>query len=285
MLPGKESGKTWQGAENLLEQFSLSRVDRGHTIVAVGGGALLDLVGFVASVYLRGVDLILEPTTLLSMVDASIGGKNGIDMPFAKNGVGTIYPAKEVWIDLSWLDTLPQEEWVSGLFEVWKVGLVANRDLWSDAVTSPFSREWIPMARETKETIVQQDLLGKNLRHILNFGHTVGHALEKVSQYTLLHGWAVGLGSLVEARLSCSLGLLPREEFEEIEKAYRQFPLRLPRHYDRKSLQDAMYRDKKIYRGDLCFSLISRIGQGVPLTRVSWEDVLPTILWMEDHFS
>lgn len=280
-IPSGESSKTQERATALIHSLLELNVDRETTLVAIGGGVITDLVGFVASVYMRGIPLILIPTTLLAMVDAAIGGKTAIDTPFGKNLIGTTYPPKEIFIDLTILNTLPEVQWIHGLSEILKLGLVYNPAL--------FSKERLTLitpAIETKLEICAKDPMEQGIRRILNFGHTIAHALEACSSYEISHGEAVLIGCLVESHLSMSLGLLSEGEFARIETLYRTLPFKLPRSYNRSLLLEAMAHDKKSASGKSRFVLIDAIGHALPCDgnycqEISLAALTPTLQWME----
>lgn len=254
-------------------------VGKDGTLIALGGGATTDLVGFIASIYMRGLSLILIPTTLLAIVDASIGGKTAVDTPFGKNLLGTIYPPKAVFADLDTLKTLPEKERFNGLAEILKMGLIYDRMIWEE-------REPILQAIQAKISIVEQDPTDKGVRRILNFGHTIGHALEAVADYTIPHGMAVALGCVVESHLSMRLNYLSPLDFASIQARYHSFFLRLPKEYNRSRFLEALSRDKKNVAGKIRFVLIDQIGHAIPFDgdycrAVSLEELEDTLNWME----
>lgn len=277
-------GKNWETAEGLIDRLCQMGCGRDTLLIAMGGGVTTDLVGFVASIYMRGVALILLPTTLLAMVDAAIGGKTGIDTAWGKNLLGTFYPPKAIFVDLARLDTLPESEWFNGMAEILKMGLICNSEIWERAEGRDL--ELIVKAIQGKMAIVERDPLEQGLRRVLNFGHTVGHALERVSGYAMPHGEAVAFGCVVEAYLSMKLGYLAEKEFAQIEAVYKRFPLQLPQGYSRGKLFQALHQDKKKERGAVRCVLLERIGCALPfegaycrtVTESEWE---PTLDWME----
>lgn len=234
---------------------------RDTTLVALGGGTILDVAGFAASTYMRGIPLVLIPTTLLAMVDASIGGKTGIDTPLGKNLVGSFYVPELVITDFDLLGTLPKEEQINGFFEVLKMGLIYDPFLFGQEISDPI----LTRAIEAKGEIVEKDPKEKGLRRILNFGHTIGHGLEKIGK-GLPHGRAVGLGCIAEAHLSMHHGYLDKGCFEKIEMFYHQFSLKLPLGYSRGNLREKMGFDKKKKGGLLRTVLIDKIGHAVPFS-------------------
>lgn len=278
-IPSGEAAKTAAVREQ-IEQFLLrGGYDRDTTVIALGGGSTSDVVGFVASTYLRGVPLILVPTTLLAMVDASIGGKNGINTEFGKNLLGTFYQPKAIVVDLETLKSLPDAEKRNGLAEIFKMGLIARPDLFDLEF-----EELIRAAIKQKLAIVEQDPKETGLRRILNFGHTVGHALEKVSAYKMPHGVAVAMGCVVESHLSMQLGFLSKGDFKRILALYE--PFHLPEGYSRQSFVAALSADKKRAAGEVRFVLIEQIGKvlafdGQYCRPVKLEEMEKTLDWME----
>jgi 3-dehydroquinate synthase len=206
-VPDGEGQKDLAVAAHCWDALGNGGFTRTDAIVAVGGGATTDLAGFVAATWLRGVDVIHVPTTLLGMVDAAVGGKTGINTTAGKNLVGAFHPPKGVLADLSALETLPQADYVAGLAEVIKVGFThdpAILDLIDDQATTPkgpHTRELIERAIAVKATVVGEDLTEQGRREFLNYGHTLAHAIEKVEGYTWRHGAAVGVGLVFAAEL------------------------------------------------------------------------------------
>lgn len=284
-IPTGEQSKSQTTANDLLEQLFKMQAHRKTTLIAVGGGVTIDLVGFVASIYLRGVPLILIPTSLVAIVDASIGGKTAIDTPFGKNLLGSFYHPKAIITDPSTLATLPEKEWINGLAEILKMALIHDASIWEQKNKKTFSV--ILQAMQGKIAIVEKDPYDWGLRHILNFGHTIGHALEALSHYTLPHGEAVAIGTVAESYLSMDLGYLQRDMFEKILAAY-QFPLQLPKHYSREKILQAMIHDKKRNQVNR-FVLIDKIGHAIPFEgaycrTVTTQELAPTLHWMEANY-
>lgn len=287
-IPSGEKGKTFAIQTAILQQLFAKDASKDTLLIALGGGSTTDLVGFVASLYKRGLPLILIPTTLLGIVDASLGGKTAINTPFGKNLLGTFYHPHAIFADLSTLKTLPQKEWQNGRAEILKMGLI-----WDSSLCSPKGHDnllsWVSRAMQAKIDVVLQDPTDSSVRKILNFGHTIGHALETVSQYTLSHGEAVAIGCVTEAHLSCTLGYLSQVEFAHIKQLYASFPLTLPATYTRESLLQALAHDKKRALDNTRFVLIDRIGHAVPFEGqychgISNEDLVPTLEWLESTY-
>lgn len=259
-VPSGERSKTREMKQRLEDELFKRKLGRDTVIVAVGGGVALDLVGFVASTYMRGVPLVLVPTTLLAMVDAAIGGKTGVDTPFGKNSVGSFYLPKAIFIDTELLESLSEKEMKNGLGEVLKYGLIANRDIWERCERWREELEWLVRASiACKKGIVEADFGETGLRRTLNFGHTVGHAIELTSQFQVPHGEAVAIGCMAECYLSHLLGYLSAQDLERILHLYRKLGYTFGR-YREKSLLEAMTRDKKAKEGVPRFVLVGEIG-------------------------
>jgi 3-dehydroquinate synthase len=223
-LPRGESAKNMAAVERTCEWLAGHGYDRGSAVIGIGGGATTDHTGFVAAIYLRGIAFALCPTSLLAVVDASVGGKTGVDIPAGKNLVGAFYQPRAVVADLGFFDTLPKREVAAGMGEVVKAGLIADADLFAKLEVeagSAFFPDFLAMAIvsavQVKINVVSEDERESGRRAILNFGHTVGHAVESASGYELLHGEAVALGmvaalALGEARGVTAAGLRVRTE-------------------------------------------------------------------------
>jgi 3-dehydroquinate synthase len=287
-VPRGEKCKTRQIKERIENILLKNGYGRDTVLIALGGGATTDLAGFIASTYLRGIPLILIPTTLLSMVDASIGGKTGINTPLGKNLIGTFYPPKAVICDLETLKTLPHEEWQNGLAEILKLGLTSDSTLWKMALEKNQNLSLIQRAIAKKLEIVKQDPFEKGIRHVLNFGHTIGHAIEVVSHYKISHGQAVLLGSVAEAYLSYDLGFLSKNTFDEINLFYKKLGINWPSNNPKKFLQ-ALTLDKKRAEDKIRIVLINQIGHAIPfeenyVTTVHTSALEKTFLWMKKNY-
>lgn len=233
-------------------------------IVAIGGGELLDLVGFVSSTFMRGVPYISFPTTLLAMTDAAIGGKTGINMRGAKNWIGAYHHPSHIYIDLNFLQSLPQDVWIDGLAESIKHGIIEDPTLFSffeNNLSSIFQREqsvvleMIKKSVSVKCRIVEQDPYEQlEIRSILNFGHTVGHAIESVTRYKCTHGKAIAMGMLVETAMSHRLGLLDQSSYDRIFNLIQKIPFGF--EFPKEPLYKYMLRDKKNGR----FAALNKVG-------------------------
>ncbi|MFT3828461.1 MAG: 3-dehydroquinate synthase [Opitutaceae bacterium] len=285
-VPAGEGSKTVAVFGQVLEFLALQRLDRGAVVAAVGGGVIGDLVGFAAASFLRGVDFLQVPTTLLAMVDSSVGGKTGINLAAGKNLAGAFHQPRAVFIDTGFLATLPEREFAAGAAEIVKYGLLGDAALYAELAVRPLvaaaDPRTVAIVRQCcalKAAVVQDDereTKASGGRALLNLGHTFGHAIEQVTGYKrYLHGEAVGLGLAAAARLSEHLGLLRAGETEEIERvvAAHGLPVRLEPALELAALMAAMQRDKKVRAGRLRFVVLAKIGdaqtrEGVPAADV-----------------
>lgn len=259
-IPDAEEGKHIQVAAFCWQVLGQNDFTRSDAVVAVGGGAVTDVAGFVAATWLRGVKVVHMPTSLLGMVDASVGGKTGINTAEGKNLVGAFHPPAGVLVDLDTLDTLPRNELISGMAEVVKCGFIADPAILDlvekdpEAVVDPQSavlRELIERAIAVKARVVSEDLKESGLREILNYGHTLGHAIELVERYSWRHGAAVSVGMMFAAELARSVGRLSDEDADRHRSILETLGLPVTYRKDRwQGLLDGMRRDKKS-RGDL----------------------------------
>lgn len=286
VFPSGEVAKTLSSATRGWE-FLLNRgADRQSLIINIGGGMLTDLGGFVASTFMRGIDFWNVPTTLLAQVDASVGGKTGVNLLGTKNIVGTFSQPKKVFIDSCFLETLPEREFRSGIAEILKHGLIRDGDYFSRAVEyfsagkrdGDMLEEIIGRSCEIKRDIVVADEMEGSIRKILNVGHTFGHAFEALShrgENPLLHGEAVALGMLGEAYLAEELGLLAPGVRKEIEEELRAvgLPVILPERYPIEGIEELLSRDKKNEGDEVLWSLITNIGECLPNQRCASESV------------
>jgi 3-dehydroquinate synthase len=263
-----EQSKTLLTAASVYEAFLEQGVDRSWLVVAVGGGIVCDVAGFVASTYLRGLPFGFVATTLLAQVDASIGGKNGVNLKGYKNQVGTFTQPDFVLCDFSVLRSLPQEELRNGFAEAIKHGLIADESLFDyleDNVSEALSLEMEAVERAVygsltvKSAIVGRDETEKNERRKLNFGHTVGHALEKACG--IRHGEAVSIGMSVAARLSSQRGLISTNDTGRIEHLLKEFGLPTRISADPEVVREALWKDKKRQNETIHVVLLDRIGQ------------------------
>lgn len=268
--PG-EGAKQFSVYEGLVRELARRGMKRSGRIYALGGGVVGDLAGFVAASYMRGVGLVQIPTSLLAMVDSSVGGKVGIDLPEGKNLVGAFWPPKEVRVAMEVLDSLPGRHFVNGTAEIWKYGWIMDQGLLEELESQPLSFEDVRLERVVqrsialkKEVVEEDEHETTGRRAILNFGHTVGHAIEKELNYEgLLHGEAVAVGMVVEARLAEILGVAARGLTERVGAGLERqgLPTEVPGTLDPDRLLDVMRIDKKAGRDGLAFSLVSLPGE------------------------
>lgn len=259
--------------------------DRKSLMINLGGGVVTDMGGFVASTYKRGIDFINIPTTLLSMVDASVGGKTGIDVDNVKNMVGTFSLPQAVFIETEFLKTLPSRELLSGFAEMIKHGLIADAAYYEELKKSDYkniSAAAIHRSVEIKNQVVTEDPLEKGLRKILNFGHTIGHAVESYSlskdKKPLTHGEAIAIGMVCEAYLSHKNSNLTAEELQEISAYIKSvYPAYKIKEKSFPQLAVLMQSDKKNEHGNILFSLLESIGKCTYNCRVSESDVISSM--------
>jgi len=274
VIPAGEQHKTRAQWASITDSLLSRAFGRDTTIVALGGGVIGDLAGFVAATYMRGVPVIQVPTTLLSMVDASVGGKTAVDTPAGKNTVGAFHPPSLVVIDPATLASLPRRELISGLAEVIKHGVIADAaeldavrsiapDLLGGGDPPAAIAPLIERSVRIKARIVAADERELGLRKVLNFGHTIGHGVEAASDYQLLHGEAIAIGMVAEAELAERVGVAERGTRKTVEKVLDQvtLPTRLPTDLDHMRVLALMQSDKKRRGNSLEYALPKRIGE------------------------
>ena len=271
ILPDGEEYKNWQTLNQIFDALLTNQCERNTTIIALGGGVIGDLTGFAAATYMRGVPFIQIPTTLLAQVDSSIGGKTGINHDLGKNMIGAFYQPRMVLADSTTLDTLPRREFISGIAEIIKYGLIRDHVFfeWLEKnMTRLLAREHkvlneaIERSCKNKVEVVAADEREHGIRAILNLGHTFGHAIENAMGYgTWLHGEAVAAGTVLAAKLSERMHLIGNTEVERIRKIFLQaeLPTIVP-GLDTEKYLNLMGRDKKVERGNIRFVLLKSIG-------------------------
>lgn len=269
-IPPGEQTKNLQTLSRMWEAMLSHNVERGSTVIALGGGVVGDLAGFAAATFMRGLAWVVLPTSLLAMVDASLGGKTGIDLPKGKNLVGAFHPPSLVWVDPKALHTLPSEEMRNGMAEVVKAGVIGDAELFRQCSKGwqEIQADWkttIARAMAVKIRLIQEDPYEKERRAALNFGHTVGHALETLTNYRLRHGEAVAIGMVVESRLAEAIGLAEADVTEIIRSTLHELglPTAMPKGIEFKDLIQVMGYDKKKSGGKIRFALPRRIGEVV----------------------
>jgi 3-dehydroquinate synthase len=266
-----EKHKTRETKALLEDRLLDSHYGRDTCLLALGGGVTTDLVGFLASTYCRGIPVIYLPTTLLAMVDASIGGKTGVNTHHGKNLIGSFYQPLAVFIDVALLQTLPSQQWNSGVVEIIKHALIGSAELFEklQAGLTTFQQDaprLLDLIEENcriKKNIVESDEKESGARQWLNYGHTIGHAVEAIEAYRISHGEAVAIGLLVETKLSIEAGLLPASVFKKLEElltAY-QLPLSTTAFEDRERFLYQLKGDKKSKKGAPCFVMLDRLGK------------------------
>ncbi len=268
-IPAGEEHKTLETVSKLWDAFLSAKIERGSTVVALGGGVVGDLAGFAAGTFLRGVPWVGVPTSLLAMVDASLGGKTGADLPQGKNLIGAFYPPRLVLVDPAVLKTLPESEFTSGMAEVVKHGVIADPALFEACLDfRSFGNfgsldEMIRRAMAVKIRVIEKDPYEKGIRTALNLGHTVGHGVELVSGFKVRHGEAVAIGMVVEAQMAEDIGLAQAGLADEIAAVLKTLglPTEIPDELDRAAIVTAMLRDKKKADGIVRFALPTKVGE------------------------
>jgi shikimate kinase/3-dehydroquinate synthase len=268
IVPAGEAHKNLETISALWKSFLENGLDRKSTVIALGGGVVTDMAGFAASTYMRGINWIAVPTTLLSMVDASLGGKTGFDLPEGKNLIGAFYPPKLVLADPQLLSTLPEAELISGMAEVVKHGIISDLELFSlclrglDWVKDNLE-EVVKRAMAVKIKVIEEDPYEKGFRAALNLGHTVGHAVELVSKFNLRHGEAIAIGTVAEAKYSARIGLAGVGLVEAVTESFKSLglPVQIPDEMSREEIIRVMRVDKKKNAKSIRFALPVEIGK------------------------
>ena len=283
-----EGSKNLATVAELSSSLARSGFDRKDGLLALGGGVTGDITGFVAACYMRSIPFAQVPTTLLAQVDSSVGGKTGVDIPEGKNLVGAFYQPKAVYIDSQILQQLPENELLNGLAEVIKYGIIYDRDFFNFlemsrkdilALDLKVLEDVIARCCKIKAAIVEADEKESDLRRILNFGHTIGHAVEAVSEYRLAHGLCVAMGMVAAAELAVLKGILDSREKERIKNQIYEFglPVTIPSEYDRARIQEYLLTDKKTIGGKVFFVLPTKIGKVIITDEVERE-LIPKVL-------
>lgn len=287
-FPRGEASKNLQVFADLSSRLAQLGMDRKSGLIALGGGVTGDLTGFLAASYMRGIPFVQIPTTLLSQVDSSVGGKTGVDIPEGKNLVGAFYQPKAVYIDSSVLTTLPLEELLGGIAEVIKYGVIRDAEFYGflernlDAILElnpAIIQEMIHTCCRIKAEVVAQDERESDLRRILNFGHTIGHAVEAASNFTLIHGHAVAIGMVAALRIAVSSGLCKRKEAGRVATLIHTFglPTEIPEGMDAELIKSYIKSDKKSISGSVFYVLPITIGE-VIITNEVTEEQLDAVL-------
>ena len=283
-VPDSEAGKSFATYQKVLDWLGAAGFTRNDLVIAVGGGAVTDLSGFVASSWLRGIDWVAVPTTLAAMVDAAVGGKTGINSEYGKNLIGSFYSPISVLVDLSWLSTLSDRDFAAGLAEVIKCGfivdteiveLLKDRNLLEVRGDRALTLELITRSIAVKANVVSGDFKESFDREILNYGHTLGHAIELHSKYALRHGECVSIGLVFAANLANKSGILADQATDLHRKILSN--LGLPTSYESRhwpELRANMAIDKKSRSGTLRFVAISELGKTLRIEAPSESDLL-----------
>ncbi len=285
VVPDGEKYKTMDTVMSVLDALLEAKRDRKTVVIAFGGGVIGDMTGFAASLFLRGVKFVQVPTTLLAMVDSSVGGKTAVNHPMGKNLIGAFYQPQFVWIETRYLDTLVQKEFIAGCGEVLKYGFIGGEEMFAfvedrfqDVIArdSDAVREVVRRSIEIKANVVAQDERENGVRALLNFGHTFGHALEKQFGYSgILHGEGIFWGIRCAIDLANLAGFIPENLQSRYEKAASQilYP-ELPFTPDVNQLFSNMFSDKKTEAGTLRFVVPTAIGESIVTSEVTKEQVL-----------
>jgi 3-dehydroquinate synthase len=282
-----EENKNLNTVQKVYEYLIDNKFDRNDILIALGGGVVGDLTGFAAATYLRGIRFVQVPTSLLSMVDSSIGGKTGVDFDAYKNMVGAFHQPKLVYMNVSVLKTLTDAQYFSGFGEIIKHGLIKDKEYFNwlkeniellqirDTITL---EEAIYRSCLIKKVVVEKDPTEKGDRALLNFGHTLGHAIEKLMNFTLLHGECVALGMVAAAYLSCDKGLITNEELEDIIQVIKDFelPTKISK-LDPNDIVIASKNDKKMEAGKIKFVLLNEVGNAIIDDTITDDDMLKAL--------
>ena len=284
IIPAGEQNKTLDNVKKLYEHLILNHFDRKDCLIALGGGVIGDMTGYAAATYLRGIDIVQVPTTLLSQVDSSIGGKNGVDFDSYKNMVGAFHMPRLVYMNLSVLNTLTKEQFSCGMGEILKHGLIKNKSYFTwcmehaDKIMERDYDTLLYMIKESckvKRDVVEKDPTEQGDRALLNFGHTLGHAVEKLKDFTMLHGQCVAVGCVAAMKLSAMRGNITEDEVFYVEKCFENFGL--PTRVDGITADDILQiskSDKKMEAGKIKFVLLHEIGNAYVDKTVTDEELL-----------
>jgi 3-dehydroquinate synthase len=290
-VPATEKSKSLEQAGEICEQMLSAGLDHESFIVGLGGGVIGDLSGFVAAIFERGIPHVQVPTTLLAMVDSSIGGKTGVNARTGKNLIGAFHSPVLVFDDVNVLKTLPRRELNQGFAEIIKHAIIADAEMFEELMQfdvskleclerSSFQEQFVSVIRrnvEIKSRIVEKDEHErKDERAVLNFGHTVGHAIERAAEYYgIAHGEAVSLGMVAACEISMKKASLPKKERDRIVDILRKFglPTELPKNFSHEKIFDAIMFDKKFVRGQIRFVVTPKIGSAKLTSDVTMDDI------------
>ena len=257
-VPVGEASKSMEMASYVVDTMIEEGVTRDSIILALGGGVIGDLAGFVASVYMRGIDYIQIPTTLLSQIDSSVGGKVAVNSTQMKNAIGSFYQPKMVLVDTTTLKTLSPRQFNSGMAEMIKYGVIKSSSLFNSLLKEPINDSnllsYIVQCIDIKREIVEKDVFDTGIRQVLNYGHTIGHAIEQASQYEILHGEAIAIGMLLMAK--------DYNYYKQLEEVLHKYNLPTSFEYDKTQLLSYIKTDKKAQKNTLNIVLVEEVGNG-----------------------
>ena len=284
VFPHGEDHKHLSTVGSLISQAAQKGLDRKSMVIALGGGVSGDVAGFVAATYMRGVPFIQIPTSLLAQVDSSVGGKTGVDIPEGKNLVGAFYQPQAVYIDPEVLHTLPRKEYINGLAEVIKHGIIRDLDYFQMlderfdqgmALDPEVLSDLIYVSCKIKSAVVAEDEKEADIRRILNFGHTIGHAVEAASHFEIAHGFGVSIGMVAAGRISVLKGLLAEDKLATIVSMLQRYglPTEVPQNLDRKQIKSYLLTDKKRIGSETSYILAVDIGEVIITEEVSEEEI------------
>ena len=286
-FPEGEKSKNLDTVKDIYEFLIQNKFERKDMLLALGGGVVGDITGFAAATYLRGVDFIQIPTTLLAQVDSSVGGKTGVDFDQYKNMVGAFYMPKLVYMNLSVLNSLDDRQYYAGMAEVMKYGLIKNAPFYEWIIDNMYEihdrnlevlEEMVVKSCTYKKIVVEKDPTEKGERAILNFGHTIGHAIEKAKNFELLHGECVALGSVAAAYISWKRDMITKDEYYEIRDMF--VPFNLPISIDDIDPEEILRltaSDKKMEGDQIKFILLKKVGKAVIDTTVTKDEIMAGI--------
>ena len=279
-----ERHKNFETVQTILETLFKEGFHRDDGVIALGGGVVGDIAGFVASLYMRGMPYIQIPTTLLAMVDSSVGGKTGVDTKWGKNLIGSFYNPKAVYIKPSYLQTLPKKQLRNGFAEIIKYGVIArpslltflqkNKEKLFAAQTKAMIKLIAPCIR-IKRTMVQFDERENGLRKLLNYGHTIGHAIEKQSRYKVQHGQAIAIGMSIINTIAVAKKWMSKKNAETIKKLLKTYglPTKLPASFSSVALVNSIKMDKKIKHNKKIFIVATKLGKARLSTSITNQDI------------
>ena len=295
-IPAGEEHKNIDEIKKVYDFLLERHFDRHDLLIALGGGVVGDMTGFVAATYLRGVSFIQIPTTLLSQTDSSIGGKTGVDLGGVKNMVGAFYMPRLVYMNISTLNSLDDRQYASGFAEVMKHGLIKDENFYTWLIDNMYEindkepdvvLEMVMRSCEIKRAVVEKDPTEKADRMLLNFGHTIGHAIEKHKNFEMFHGECVALGAIAASFISWKRGLLSMEEYYEIRDMFVPFNLPISvENIDKNEVLDLTKSDKKADSDKIKFVLLKKIGKAFvddTVTREEMDKALDEIIYIENN--